>query len=145
MSVKVTGELMVSPREDDTWPGQVLDRIWMRLRALFVPSVSLTAVLAATAAADPAASILQLYSWERDRLLTLAKGAAGAAIIVLTALIASAIEGKVVTSQTVLFLAAALVAGLLFWGGFLLSGLRRLAEEYIGALDLKEQSGNRSS
>jgi hypothetical protein len=132
----VTGRLAVLPEESDTWPGQFLDRAWMGLRSLFVPSVSLAAVLAVPHTAERAAAVLQLYSWERDRLMTLAKGSAGAAITVLTALIATAVEGKVATGPGVLYLAAALVAGLLLWGGFLLTGLRRLAEEYSIALDI---------
>ena len=137
MSLGLAGGLKVLPIEKDNWSGQLLDRAWMRLRSLFVPSVSLAAVLAAPDTADPAAAILQLYTWERDRLLTLAKGAAGAAITVFTGLIAAAVVGKIVNSPPVLFMAASLVVGLLFWGGFLLTGLRRLAEEYAAALDLR--------
>jgi Leucine-rich repeat (LRR) protein len=118
------------------WPGEMLDRAWMRLRSLFVPSVSLAAVLAAEKADDPATAILQLYSWERDRLMTLAKGTAGAAITVLAGFIAAAVEGKAAGSRATLFPAAALVATLLIWGGFLLTGLRRLAEEYTAAVTL---------
>jgi hypothetical protein len=92
--------------------------------------VSIDAIESAASDADPYAIILQLYTWERDRLLTLAKGAAGAAITVLTGLIASAIEGKVEAGPIVVFASAALVAELLFWGGFLLTGLHRLAEQY---------------
>ena len=120
-------------------PGGLLDRAWMRLRSLFVPAVSLAAILTAARATEPAAAVLQLYTWERDRLLTLAKGAAGAAITVLTGLIASAIEGKVAAGRVVIGAAAALVAALLFWGGFLLTGLHRLAEQYTTALRLVMQ------
>jgi hypothetical protein len=120
------------------WSDELLDRAWMRLRPLFVPSVSLAAVLAAANTGDSAAAVLQLYTWERDRLLTLAKGAAGAAITVLTGLIATAIIGKVVAGDIVLSLVAVLIVGLLFWGGFILVGLRLLAEEYTTALDLME-------
>jgi hypothetical protein len=101
--------------------------------------VSLAAVLDAAEANDSAAVVLQLYTWERDRLLTLAKGAAGAAITVLIGLIATAIEGKVVTHPIVLYVDAALVVATLSWSGFLLTGLRRLAEEYTTAVDLTEQ------
>jgi hypothetical protein len=128
----------LSSEQRSPWPGESLDRTWMRLRSLFVPSVSLAAVLAVADKSDSRAAVLQLYTWERERLLTLAKGTAGAAITVLTGLIATAIEGKVQASAVVLSLAAVLVAVLLFWGGFLLIGLRRLAEEYTTALDLTE-------
>jgi hypothetical protein len=108
----------------------------MRLRSLFVPSVSIAAVAAAAGTDDAATAVLQFYTWERDRLLTLAKGAAGAAVTVLTGLIAAGIEGKFASNSAVLFLASALVGILLLWGGFLLTGLRRLAEEYTTALGL---------
>ncbi len=128
-----------SPVVEAFWTGDLLDTVWIRLRSLFMPSVSLAAVLIAADTRDPAAAVLQLYTWERDRLLTLAKGTAGAAITVLTGLIAAAVEGKIVSSAFVVFFAAALVPGLLFWGGLLLTGVRRLAEEYAAALDLTEQ------
>jgi hypothetical protein len=112
------------------------DRAWMRLRSLFVPTVSLAAVLTTEPTTDPSAAILQLYTWERDRLLTLAKGTAGAAVTVLTGLIASAVTGKVTAGWLVVSAAAALIATLFFWGGFLLTGLHRLAEQYTTALKL---------
>jgi hypothetical protein len=112
------------------------DRLWARLRSLFIPSVSVAAVLAAIEAVDPDSAVEQLYEWERDRLLTLAKGAAAAAVTVLTALIASAVEGNVSAKPVIIFLAAALVALLLLWGGFILTGIRRLAEEYALALSI---------
>jgi hypothetical protein len=73
---------------------------------------------------------------ERDRLLGLAKGAAAAAVTVLTSLIASAVEGKVTAESVIICLAAALVGVLLAWGAFILTGLRRLAEEYALALEI---------
>ncbi|MEP7089142.1 MAG: hypothetical protein ABI776_03455 [Nocardioidaceae bacterium] len=81
------------------------------------------------------AVVLQLYTWERERLLTLAKGVGGAAVTVLAALIADATQGSVDSpSVWVVYLAGALVALLLVWGAFILSGLRRLAEQYSLAL-----------
>jgi hypothetical protein len=118
--------------------GGWLDQAWMRLRSLFLPSVSLAAIVAAASADHPEDVVLQLYTWERDRLVTLAKGTGGAAVTVLTGLIASAIEKKATGGVGVLSATAALVAALLFWGGFLLAGLRRLAEEYPTALKLVE-------
>lgn len=114
----------------------MLDRLWMRLRSLFVPAVSIASILTAAATDDPDEAVLQLYTWERDRLLTLAKGTAGASITVLAGLIAAAIEGKVTASGVVVVAAAGLVAALLFWSGFLLTGLHRLAEQYTTALRL---------
>ena|SRR5258708_2587184 len=115
-----------------TWP----DRLWMRLRSLFVASVAIQAILDARVTENPADIIFQLYTWERDRLLTLAKGSAGAAVTVLTGLIASAVEAHTAVNQFALYSAAVLVVELLAWGGFLLAGLRRLAEQYTLALDL---------
>lgn len=111
-----------------------VDRFWARLRSLFIPSVSVAAVLATIGTANQDDAVEQLYAWERERLQNLAKGAAAAAVTVLTALIASAVEGKVTAGPVIIYLAAALVAILLLWGGFILTGLRRLAEEYALAL-----------
>jgi hypothetical protein len=115
---------------------ELIDRLWSRLRSLFIPSVSVAAVLATIMSGNPDEAIQQLYSWERDRLLTLAKGTAAAAVTVLTALIASAVEGKVTAQPSLIYFASGLVALLLIWGGFILTGLRRLAEEYALALEL---------
>jgi hypothetical protein len=111
------------------------DRLWARLRSLFVPSVTVSAVLAAKGEEDAAAAVLQLYDWERDRLLTLAKGAGAAAVTVLTGLVASAFKAEI-EAAWVVYPAAGLVVLLLGWGGFLLTGLHRLAEEYTTALEL---------
>jgi hypothetical protein len=94
------------------------------------------AVLATIDAQDKEAVVKQLYDWERDRLFTLAKGLATASVTVLTGLVASTFEGKVTASAWVIYPAAVLVAALLGWGGFVLTGLRRLAEEYSLALSL---------
>jgi hypothetical protein len=113
-----------------------LDRLFARLRSLFVPSVSLAAILNTIYASSPDDAVERLYNWERDRLLSLAKGAAAAAVTVLTALIASAVEGKVTANPAIIYLSAVLVGVLLAWGGFILTGLRRLAEEYALALEI---------
>jgi hypothetical protein len=55
---------------------------------------------------------------------------------VVTGLIAAALEGKVTAPGYVVYLAALLVAELLSWSGFIVTGLRRLAEEYPVALGL---------
>jgi hypothetical protein len=81
-------------------------------------------------------TILQLYEWERDRLLTLAKGAGAAALTVLAGLIAAGFGGKSGTNSVSFFVAAPLVALLLLWGGFVLAGLRSLADQYPLALEL---------
>jgi hypothetical protein len=124
------------PRKPD-----FLDRLWARLRSLFIPSVSVAAILSSHAAADPDGAIANLYTWERDRLLTLAKGMAAAAVTVLTGLIAAAVEGNVKAAPVIIYLAAALVALLLAWGAFILTGLRRLAEEYALAIELIKPAG----
>ncbi len=114
-----------------------MTRAWSRMLSLFVPSVSMDAVLLTKATSDdPQATALHLYEWERDRLLTLAKGLGAAAVTVLAALIADATQGKVQGPTPVAYLAGGLVAVLLLWAGFILTGLRRLAEQYSVALVL---------
>jgi hypothetical protein len=118
------------------WRGSLRDYTWMRLRPLFAPVVPLSAVLA-LADADTevsSAAVLQLYTWERERILTLAKGIGGSAITVLVTLIAAAIQGKIAINLIVQILAIGLVIMLLLWAGLLLAGLRRLTEEYTVAL-----------
>jgi hypothetical protein len=117
-------------------PPPLLDRMWMRLRSLFVPSVTIESVQNAVSADKVDEAVLQLYTWERDRLLTLAKGLGGAAVTVLTGLIASAIKGEVTGRGVIVAFAALLVAELLGWGAFVLTGLHRLAEQYPVALGL---------
>jgi hypothetical protein len=90
---------------------------------------------------NPEGAVEKLFGWERERLLALAKGAATAAVTVLAALIASTVKGEVKTSPLIVYLAAALVLLLLVWGGFILTGLRRLAEEYAVALSIIRRSG----
>jgi len=54
---------------------------------------------------------------------------------VLASIVVDGLENDVDTAAPVLVYAAAgLVAGLLLWAGFILTGLRRLAEEYPVAL-----------
>ena len=65
----------------------------------------------------------------------MAKGVGGGAVTVLAGLISSAVEEKMIRSIAAL-LAAALVATLLLWGGFSLTRLRRLADQYAEALRL---------
>lgn len=116
--------------------GGFLDRTWMILRSLFIPTVPVATVLAAATAEDAADAVLQLYMWERDRLLTLAKGAGGAAVTVLAGLIATGFAGKTGANSVTLFVAAPLVLILLFWAGFLLTGIRGLADQYPIAREL---------
>ena len=111
------------------------ERAWARTRALFVPAVSLVAVSDLIGLANADDQVKQLYDWERDRLFTLAKGFGAASIGVITTLLVDAAEGKPADEPAV-WLAAALAAMLLVWGGFILTGLRRLAEEYPVALML---------
>jgi hypothetical protein len=116
----------------DDWP----ERAWARTRALFVPAVSLVAVSDLIGLPDADDQVKELYDWERDRLFTLAKGLGAASVGVITTLLVYTAEGKKPAAQSAVWLAAALVAMLLVWGGFILTGLRRLAEEYPVALML---------
>jgi hypothetical protein len=117
----------------------LLDGTWMILQSLFIPTVPVAAVLAAATVDDASGAVLQLYEWERNRLLTLAKGAGGAAVTVLAGLIATGFAGKTGVNSVTLFVAAPLVAILLFWAGFLLAGLRSLADQYPIACELVER------
>lgn len=85
-------------------------------------------------------AVKQLYDWERDRLFTLAKGLGGAAVGVVVTLLVDAVEEKSTDSLAV-WMAAAFAVMLLLWGGFILTGLRRLAEEYPVALKLLHTGG----
>jgi hypothetical protein len=111
------------------------ERAWARTRSLFVPTVSVVAVsdLVGLENADDAAK--QLFEWERDRLFTLAKGLGGASVGVVTTLLVDAAEKKP-AGATAVWLAAGFAVLLLLWAGFILTGLRRLAEEYPVALTL---------
>jgi hypothetical protein len=55
-------------------------------------------------------------------------------VTVITGLIAGAIEGKVTAPGWIIGFAALLVAELLGWSAFILTGLHRLAEQYAVAL-----------
>jgi hypothetical protein len=114
---------------------EFLNQLWKLLGSLFIPSITLVTILEARASADPAAAVLQLFTWERDRLLTLAKGMGGSAITVLAALISAAVEGKPLSNGDVID-TSFLIVGLLAWGGFVLAELRRLAEQYPVALEI---------
>ena len=99
---------------DDGMDG-LLDRLWRRFQALFIPTVGVTSALATLVVHDQAKrndAVLQLYSWERDRLLTLAKGLAGTAVTVTAGLIADTLESKVTSTGAVVYLSALLVAEL---------------------------------
>lgn len=128
------------PRTDRLWFGDWRERAWARTRSLFVPTVSVVAVCDLIGTADVEAAAKALYDWERDRLFTLAKGLGAAAIGVVTTLLVNAAEGKHAPAPAV-WLAAAFAALLLLWGGFILTGLRRLAEEYPLALTLIRAGG----
>ena len=123
------------PSVEELWFGDGLERAWARIRALFIPTVSVVVVLDLVGldGADEAAK--QLYDWERDRLFTLAKGLGAASVGVVTTLLVDAIEKKETTGVWV-WLASVFVVLLLLWAGFILTGLRRLAEEYPVALTL---------
>jgi len=68
-------------------------------------------------------------------LFTLAKGLGAAAVGVVTTLLVDAAE-RTHADAAAVWLAAAFAGMLLLWGGFILTGLRRLAEEYPVALAL---------
>jgi hypothetical protein len=116
------------------------ERAAARARSLFVPTVSVVAVADLMGLPDADAAVKQLYDWERDRLFTLAKGLGAAAVGVVTTLLVDAVEKKS-TGTLAVWMAAALAIMLLVWAGFILTGLRRLAEEYPVAMKLLQSGG----
>jgi hypothetical protein len=116
------------------------ERAASRARALFVPTVSVVAVFDLAGVENADASVKQLYDWERDRLFTLAKGLGASSIAVVTTLLVDAAEAKATDSAAV-WLAALFAVLLLLWAGFILTGLRRLAEEYPVAVRIVHGGG----
>jgi hypothetical protein len=116
------------------------DRAAARARSLFVPTVSAVVVSDLIGLSNADDTVKQLYDWERDRLFTLAKGLGGAAVGVVVTLLVDAVEEKS-TDTLAVWMAAAFAVMLLLWGGFILTGLRRLAEEYPVALKLLHTGG----
>jgi hypothetical protein len=112
-----------------------LSRLGARLQSFFVPTVSAVAVADLVGLPDAGGAVKQLYDWERDRLFTLAKGLGGAAVAVLTTLLVETAKGTHTTASGD-WLASVCVVLLLLWAAFILSGLRRLAEEYPIAFTL---------
>jgi hypothetical protein len=115
--------------------GDWVERAAARARSLFVPTVSVVAVADLIGLKNPDDAVKQLYDWERDRLFTLSKGLGGGAVGVVTTLLVDAVEAKSKNTFAV-WAAAAFAAMLLLWAGFILTGLRRLAEEYPVAMKL---------
>jgi uncharacterized membrane protein YjfL (UPF0719 family) len=116
------------------------ERAAARSRSLFVPTVASVAVTDLIGLSNADDAVKQLYDWERDRLFTLAKGLGAAAVGVVTTLLVDAVENKSTDNRAV-WGAAAFAVMLLLWAGFILTGLRRLAEEYPVAMKLL--NGNR--
>jgi hypothetical protein len=120
--------------------GDWVDRAAARARSLFVPTVSVVAVADLIGLPNADDAVKQLYDWERDRLFTLAKGLGGAAVGVVVTLLVDLVEKKS-TDTLAVWMAAAFVVMLLLWAGFILTGLRRLAEEYPVAMKLLHTRG----
>ncbi|MCW2620415.1 MAG: hypothetical protein JWL64_17 [Frankiales bacterium] len=109
--------------------------MWWAARSFFVPTVSGVAVMDAYFSPDWPSALEKLYEWERDRLLTLCKGAAATVVTVTVALTAIGFSTDSRTPPTWLVWAGCAALGvLLAWAGYLLVGLRRLAEEYVAHL-----------
>lgn len=105
------------------------------MRSLFVPTVSVVAVVDLVGCANSQEAARQLYEWERDRLFTLAKGLGAASVGVITTLLVNAVQAKQ-AGVLASWMAAAFAVMLLIWAGFILTGLRRLAEEYPVAVSV---------
>ncbi len=110
---------MSRPRGISAWP-----------RSLIFPAVSAQAVLRAAAGPVPEEALTQLFDWERDRLLGLAKGVGAAAVSTLIALVGVAVDGAKDVNVAVAVVLVVLSLTLLGWGGVILVGLQRLGESY---------------
>jgi hypothetical protein len=120
--------------------GDWSNRAAARARSLFVPTVSAVAVSDLIGLSNADDAVKQLYDWERDRLFTLSKGLGAAAVGVVATLLVDAVEKKP-TDALAVWMAAAFAVMLLLWAGFILTGLRRLAEEYPVAMKLLHTGG----
>jgi len=113
-----------------------LEALYVLLRSFVYPAVAVSAVLQTRGTDKPEEAVLQLYSWERDRLMGLAKGLAAAAVTVLATLIGASFDNSSTVSTSDFNLVAAFIAELLIWAGLILRGLQQLSEEYPTALRL---------
>ncbi len=106
-----------------------LRRLRRTLRGLFIPAVSLSAIVEAALANKADEVITQLYDWERDRIFTVCKSAAAFALSIvgtlLTAMFSTSsnlneylVTGSIITAALLLALSA-----------HILLRLRRHAEE----------------
>jgi hypothetical protein len=106
------------------------------LCALVVPRVPISALADASLLDNAEPIVTKLYEWERDRLMTLAKGTGGAAVST-AALIVTASITRVKDSTLVAPIAiglSLLILLLLLWAAVILIGLRRHSEELSAAL-----------
>ncbi len=88
------------------------------------------AVLRATRGPAPEQALTQLFDWERDRLLGLAKGLGAAAVSTVLALVGVAVDASTDVNGFVAVVLVVLGVVLLVWGGLILVGLQRLHESY---------------
>ncbi len=109
----------INARRSDTWR-----------RALLLPGVSVSAVLRAKSGPAPEEALTQLFDWERDRLLGLAKGLGAAAVTTLIALAGVALDSSKGVNGAVAIVLVTLSATFLVWGAVILVGLQRLSESY---------------
>ncbi len=107
------------PRRPDAWR-----------RALLLPGVSVSAVIRAKNGPAPEEALTQLFDWERDRLLGLAKGLGAAAVTTLIALAGVALDSSKGLNGAVAIVVVTLSMTFLAWGAVILVGLQRLSESY---------------
>ncbi|MGC1208934.1 MAG: hypothetical protein WA880_13345 [Ornithinimicrobium sp.] len=111
-------------------------------RTLLFPTVSVLAVLRAGVGPAPEEAVAQLFEWERDRLLGLAKGLGATAASALLALAGVALEGGKELEVVVAVLLVIFAGLLLGWAAVILVSLQRLPDNFAVArsLVLEEQS-----
>jgi hypothetical protein len=114
----------------------MLNGLFLALRSLLLPTVRLPALLAINGLPNETDAIKQIFDWERDRMLTLARGLGGSAVAVVVALIGANLGGHVHGHAWVIDLSAAWLGLLLLWAAVIFVRLRRLPEQYADILSL---------
>lgn len=100
------------------------------ISSFFTGSVGQLAIVQAGLAADPSAALLQVYTWEHDRLVTLAKGMAASAASFLATLIIALMKGEIRVPTERVYLALCLPIELLLLAADSAWSARRLSLEY---------------
>jgi hypothetical protein len=110
----------------------------MPLAQFFGGNVPLSAIVKAGTSNDPAATVLQLYEWERDRVSTLAKGIAASAASFLATLAIASLKSELRAPSEDVLLALFLPIELLLIAADSAWGSHRLSMEFPHATTVAE-------